>query len=376
MDELSAMLGEMLKAYPDPSGPRPIANYPATMYGVTITFHLLSWVAVGFRLHTRIRVVREPWWDDLFVLLASIVNLVSVIGFLAGTKYGLGHHLIYVINTLPVMMKYLYVTNAAYHTTTFLIKVSLLLQYLRLFRQGILRYICMILLFIVACWGLAFSFLAWFPCLPVSGFWHRTAQSKCYGFGYRTMDEAKITLYIFAGTNMFFDVVIFLIPLTEFFRPGLRKKQILAMIGLFAVGFLVVLMAVLRLWSTFKHSAEAMKGFDFTWWYPEVLIISCLEVDFAIICASMPIFWPIVVTNWNAIFVTKEVHITHQDRVQGFEMGRPTSLKSTASQEGLTKLPSGEQKSYYYNDFGEEASTGKSPALTVSEEVAPSRRMV
>jgi hypothetical protein len=40
MDALGAALGEMLKAYPDPDGPRPIANYPATMYGVTITFHV------------------------------------------------------------------------------------------------------------------------------------------------------------------------------------------------------------------------------------------------------------------------------------------------------------------------------------------------
>lgn len=268
------------------------------------------------------------------------------------------------------MMKYLYVTNAAYHTTTALVKISLLLQYLRLFRQGTLRWITLIVLAIVAGWGLAFSFLAWFPCLPVSGFWHRTATSKCYGFGYRTMNEAKITLIVFAGMNMFFDIVIFLIPLTEYFRPGLRRKQILAMTGLFAMGSLVVLMAILRLWSTFKHSAEDIEGFDFTWWYPEVLIISCLEVDFAILCASMPIFWPTVVTNWNAIFVTKEVHVTHQDRFQEFEMGRPTSLKSTASQEGLTKLPSGEQKSYYYNDFETDThgdKVGKSPALTVSE---------
>lgn len=173
--------------------------------------------------------------------------------------------MVYMIKTLQVMMKYLYVTNAAYHTTTALIKLSLLLQYLRLFRQGTLRYICITLLATVAGWGLAFSFLAWFPCLPVSGFWNRTAQSKCYGFGYRTMDEAKMTLFIFAGTNMFFDIVIFLIPLTEYFRPGLRKKQILAMTGLFAMGSLVVLMAILRLWSTFKHSSDSIKAFDFTW---------------------------------------------------------------------------------------------------------------
>lgn len=271
------------------------------------------------------------------------------------------------------MMKYLYVTNAAYHTTTALVKISLLLQYLRLFRQGTLRYICITLLAIVALWGFAFSFLAWFPCLPVSGLWNRTASSKCYGFGYRTLDETRATLFSFAATNMFFDIVIFLIPLKEFMRPGLRKKEILAMTGLFSMGSLVVLMAVLRLWSTFKHSGEPLQGWDFTWWYPETLIFSCLEVDFAIICASMPIFWPTVVANFNAIFVTKEVHITHQDRVQDFEMGRATSLKSTSSQEGLTRLPSGEQKSYYYNDF--DTSTGKSIAMTVSEPQAPQRRM-
>lgn len=65
---------------------------------------------------------------------------------------------------------------------------------------------------------------------------------------------------------MFFDIVIFLIPLTEYFRPGLRKKQLLAMTGLFAMGLLVVLMAILRLWATFRHSSDAIKSFDFTWY--------------------------------------------------------------------------------------------------------------
>lgn len=270
------------------------------------------------------------------------------------------------MDTLPTLMQYLYVTNAAYHTTTVFIKVSLLLQYLRLFRQGTLRYITIGLLILITAWGICFSFLAWFPCIPVSGFWHRTADSKCWGFGFRSMGEARRTLFTFAGTNMLFDIVIFMIPLTEFFRPGLKRKQILAMIGLFTMGSIVVLMAVLRLWSNIKHLSDTTKSFDFTWWYPEVLILSCLEVDFAIMSASMPIFWPAVVAHFNAIFVTKEVHITHQDRVQNFEMGRPASLNSTASMKGLTKVTSGEQKPYYYNDFVRptESGTGKNPALT------------
>jgi hypothetical protein len=42
MDGLGALISEMQKAYPNPSGARPIANYPATMYGVTIAFHVSS----------------------------------------------------------------------------------------------------------------------------------------------------------------------------------------------------------------------------------------------------------------------------------------------------------------------------------------------
>lgn len=50
-----------------------------------LQLQMLSMVAVGFRLHIRLRVVREPWWDDFFVFLAALVNLVALITFLGGT---------------------------------------------------------------------------------------------------------------------------------------------------------------------------------------------------------------------------------------------------------------------------------------------------
>lgn len=135
-------------------------------------------------------------------------------------------------------MKWLYITNAAYHTTTALIKLSLLCQYLRIFQDGIRHKVCIVLLIIITLWGGAFSFMSWFPCFPVDGFWNRmqTPAPKCYGFGYKSISGAKAIILAFAGTNMFFDIAIFLIPLTEYFRPGLKRKQILAMTGLFALG--------------------------------------------------------------------------------------------------------------------------------------------
>jgi hypothetical protein len=85
-------------------------------------------------------------------------------------------------------------------------------------------------------------FMAWFPCFPVSGFWTANLfpPAKCYGFGYRNIKETKNTLFAFSGSNMVLDVAIFLLPLTEYFRPGLKRKQVLAMTGLFAFGFMQV----------------------------------------------------------------------------------------------------------------------------------------
>jgi hypothetical protein len=45
---------------------------------------VLCWVVVGFRLHTRLRIVRQLGLDDLFVVLAAVFNLVSLVTFLYG----------------------------------------------------------------------------------------------------------------------------------------------------------------------------------------------------------------------------------------------------------------------------------------------------
>jgi len=115
-------------------------------------------------------------------------------------------------------------------------------------------------------------------------------------------------------------------------------------------------MAILRLWATYKHVHDLLTGWDFTFWYPEVLIISCLEIDFAIMTASMPIFWPSVVASWGQIFVTNEVRVTHHQRLNDnsrdhFEMGRSNSLKSSTSTQGFIRPGSGDQKTYYLDSF-------------------------
>jgi hypothetical protein len=54
--------------------------------------------------------------------------------------------------------------NALYITEAAIIKASLLLQYLRIFKAGFMRWICLVLLVTVMLWGFAYGFMVWFPC--------------------------------------------------------------------------------------------------------------------------------------------------------------------------------------------------------------------
>jgi hypothetical protein len=138
---------------------------------------------------------------------------------LLGLQQGVGKHLIYILAILEPTMRWFYVANAAYTTTTVFIKLSLLFQYRRIFQEGYRRIMVLVLLVIVMIWGFGFAFIAW-----------------CYGFGYRTIKEAKDTLFAFSGSNMILDLAIFLVPITEYFRSGLKRKQVLAMTALFVLG--------------------------------------------------------------------------------------------------------------------------------------------
>lgn len=81
------------------------------------------------------------------------------------------------------------------------------------------------------------------------------------------------------------------------------------------------------------------------------MIFSCLEIDFAIICASIPIFWPAVKAAWSQIMVTKEVIVTSESRAHpdDLEMGveRTMSLKSNTSTENLVTGEIMDGKSFY-----------------------------
>jgi hypothetical protein len=101
----------------------------------------------------------------------------------------------------------------------------------------------------------------------------------------------------------------------------------------------VVIMSVWRLLTIVQHGAALHPYPDFTWWAPSSIILSCLEIDLAIICASVPIFWPVIQKSFAAIFVSFEVEIKEY-RLEHMKSNGRESLKSNSSTASIYRATS------------------------------------
>lgn len=75
----------------------------------------------------------------------------------------------------------------------------------------------------------------------------------------------------------------------------------------------VVATSIWRLYSIIHHQAGTYPYMDFTWWTPPAIVLSCVEIGLAMMCASMPIFWPVIEQRLAAIFVSYEVRVTEEN---------------------------------------------------------------
>ena len=76
---------------------------------------------------------------------------------------------------------------------------------------------------------------------------------------------------------------------------------------------------------------------DPTWYGVKSVVLAAIEVDLASICASVPVFWPMITQSLNKIFVTQEVHVVHQHRrLSGEESGEQDDFELRVSESGAS----------------------------------------
>lgn len=173
-------------------------------------------------------------------------------------------------------------------TSTGLIKLSVLLFYRRIVDRSISKRFIVInwisigfvVAYIIAYVGLVFA-----ACRPFSAFWDQLNLSKlAAGYKYECVDEG---FHLLSATiiSCVQDFIATTVPACLWWKITLPVRQKLALAAVFAIGYIVCLIATLRCYYIWKIFYDT---WDVTWWTWPSWLLTIMEALVAAMCASAP----------------------------------------------------------------------------------------
>ncbi|KAH5499869.1 hypothetical protein HBI29_157560 [Parastagonospora nodorum] len=185
-------------------------------------------------------------------------------------------------STLAIMLKLVFTQSLLYHLSIALVKTAFTLQYLRLFSLIRPITICCYILFgcIIgaAAWGI---FGVIFLCKPIHTYWNLRVNGTCM--------DAETHFFSTSVIGIVLDWAIWILPIPVVGRLKLPRRQKWGLMCVFGLGGMVCVVSVLRLvlvWC-YAHEGRVTKSGTFA------LIWSTLELNVAIICASLLVMKPL-----------------------------------------------------------------------------------
>lgn len=126
-------------------------------------------------------------------------------------------------------MKSFYASVVTYNVATCVVKISIMLQYRRIFTGSILQKLSLVMLVFECCYATTLSILLPLVCNPVAAFWDTSVDGYC-------LDQLSIW-YVMASINLVTDFIVFSMPLPVIKSLQLPKKQKIMLMGVFCLGF-------------------------------------------------------------------------------------------------------------------------------------------
>ncbi|KAJ5179569.1 hypothetical protein N7492_002779 [Penicillium capsulatum] len=252
---------------------------------VTITIFALTAAVVAVRFILRFTSSKpKPSVDDWLCALALVPLLALLIVASVGNRYGLGKHIwTTTVGEMVTLKKMLFSALVIYLFALFLIKMTILMFYRRIFGMSRLNWIGM---FLSVSWLLG-SLIALVSCpSPPSYFWMEAANPKGGHFRYPFYNY-----YIGnSASNVVSDAFILVVPIPAVWRLNMRVTQKLLVSSLLLLGLFACVASIVRLhFLTFLgHSI------DITWSWGNVWVWSLVEPCVGIVCACLPTFKPII----------------------------------------------------------------------------------
>ncbi|KAG9574014.1 hypothetical protein KCU97_g14833, partial [Aureobasidium melanogenum] len=249
----------------------------------TIITTTLATAVVILRLVVRCKFVKAVGFDD-FVIMVSLFLSWVVLGLtVAMVVTGFGSYVWSNPLDLHSATAKLYLSwNVLYVVLIHVTKASILTQYLRIFPTRTMRRLTWLLFAALVpsvLWGV---FASIFICNPVKKVWRPMTPGKCL--------STRTYWVSVTAVNIVLDFAVLALPMPVISRLKLPKKQKIALVGVFLLGFFTCAVSVVRL--VLVHNAYIRH--DFTASSAEAVTWSMVEANVGIICASLLALKPLM----------------------------------------------------------------------------------
>ncbi|ORY11593.1 hypothetical protein BCR34DRAFT_447226, partial [Clohesyomyces aquaticus] len=259
-----------------PSGNRVIA--------VTEAFTVVAGAVVFLRLFTRLFVLRNAAFEDACITFAMAFSVGLTITIAEQVRNGMGMHISSLRPSMVVdSQKAFWASIWIYNLSLTFTKLSILVQFLRIFPTHRFRLTCFSLAAFVAAYGTWTFFGSVFMCTPIEFFWNKSIKGgSCL--------NQFVVWFLNAGVNIAQDIAIIILPIPVLRSLNIPKAQKRALIGIFALGAFVTLISIIRLQTLVRISNSKDPTFD----NPPAATFSAVETNVGIVTACLPSLRPLL----------------------------------------------------------------------------------
>ncbi|KAI4867285.1 hypothetical protein F4820DRAFT_414403 [Hypoxylon rubiginosum] len=249
--------------------------------GISTT--IIAGIALSLRLYTRLQVLKKTLEADDWLVIAAFIISVAMLAFVQkDIDHGLTYHVWDIPQDTYHIGERLYglLAYLSFILSVSFAKMSMLVLYLRLAPHAWFRFTCYSCIAVIACYSLTAAFVESLACRPLQGIVDESLDAECY--------DSYPAYIALSSLNIGIDVIILLLPIPLVLRMQLPKRQKVSIILLFATGIVVCAVALKRV--TYIPVLEASEDYD--WDAVPDMILCFIEVNFGIICASVPAVRP------------------------------------------------------------------------------------
>lgn len=182
-------------------------------------------------------------WDDAVMTIAILEVIPLTVFSVILANYGLGKDIWTVPpDNITGILKVYYYDEDLYLTALPMVKISILLFYVRIFPQRWFRWSCYVTMFACFGYGVAFLLVSVFQCIPISFAW-----TNWDGEHTGTCNDINAQGWTSAALNVILDVVVIVLPMPLISKLQLNNRKKFFVFLMFSIGLLVTIVSILRL---------------------------------------------------------------------------------------------------------------------------------